>query len=86
MDNLARADACVWRLTDGSHGDLLITGRRSALSEWIGVAAGDQTFLSELQEDITGSCEGYVLSVSAAPRAVLGVTRLFVEARAIRGD
>jgi hypothetical protein len=86
MDNLARPDACVWRLTDGSHGDLLITGRRSALSEWVGVAAGDQAFLSELQEDITGSCEGYVLSASSAPRAVLGITRLFVEARAIRGE
>jgi hypothetical protein len=89
LDNLAIAgDPCVWQRTDGAHLNQLATGRRRALSEWIPMAAGDETFLMELQEDITGVCDGYAPISPAVPRPEnsLAFVRLWTEARAIRGE
>ncbi len=89
LDNLAiAADPCVWAPTDGSRAVLLATGRRRALSEWIPMANGDEPFLMELQEDITGVCDGYAPISPAVPRPEnsLAFVRLWTEARAIRGE
>ena len=89
LDNLAKPnDPCVWAPVDGSHSSELLTGRRRALSEWIPMAAGNEPFLLELQEDITGVCDGYAPISPAIPRPEnsLSLVRLWTEARAIRGE
>ncbi len=94
MDNLAiAADACVGNYVNGEHkivghrhyGIELRPGRRRALTEWIGMANGNIPFLQELHEDITGSCDGNVLT-SYHEHMILHYARMIAELRKVRKE
>ncbi len=94
MDNLAiPGDPCVGNFVDGSqqipgnkyYGLKLITGRRRVLTEWIGMANKDEAYLTELYQDLTGTCEG-VNGLASKRHIALGYARFIAEIRKIRGE